>query len=153
MILKNAKRWLMSWFTPGVVFDTTIEGSIMPTRGSKWSVGFDLYSPSYVIIKPGRTLMVDLKLKAQFNPGWGGFVWDRSGYGFKGYHRFAGVMDGDYPDCWGVIIFNSSHTPLCISPGDRIAQVVFQRCWVGKPKSGHVGQVTDRTGGLGSTGK
>jgi len=153
MNLKNAKHRLMSLFTPGVVFDDSNPDAIMPTRGSKWSVGYDLYSPRRIVITPHRHVMVDIRLKAQFNPGWGGFVWDRSSYGSRGCHRFAGVMDGDYPGYWGIILYNSSYERLIIEKGDRIAQVIFQRCWTGNPKRGVVGQITDRTGGIGSTGK
>jgi len=149
-------RWVRSWFTPDVVFDLS-EGncSIHPTRGSKESAGLDLYaSCARMKVAPGCTVIIPTGLKCSFNPGWAACLWDRSGMGAKGFHRFAGLIDSDYRGKWGVVIHNTTSEPLTVNYGDRIAQVVFQRVWIGKPKFGTVKDDTTRgTGGFGSTGK
>jgi dUTP pyrophosphatase len=148
-------RWIRSWFTPDVVFDIRSDScAIYPTRGSKESAGLDLYANASIEIAPGATTIISTGLKASFNPGWAAFIWDRSGMGAKGLHRFAGLIDSDYRGLWGVVIHNTTDSPLEINYGDRIAQVVFQRVWTGKPKVGTVKDDTKRgVQGFGSTGK
>ena len=150
-------RWVRSWFTPDVVFDFvnhTYNVGYLPTRGSKESAGLDLYANKSFKVAGGCTVIVSTGIKASFNPGWGAFLWDRSGMGAKGFHRFAGLIDSDYRGEWGVVIHNTTGEPLEIKSGDRIAQVVFQRVWIGNANMKTVKDDTTRgTGGFGSTGK
>jgi dUTP pyrophosphatase len=147
-------RWVRSWFSPNPVFELVHEMATLPSRGSKESAGLDLYAVEAVTIPKEATIIVKTGLKGKFNPGWAACLWDRSGLGAKGLHRYAGLIDSDYRGEWGVVIHNSSGLPLEIKPYDRIAQVVFQRVWIGQPRLGWVTVDTERgTGGFGSTGK
>ena len=147
-------RWCSSWFTPRPVFEILTDGGTLPTRGSKESAGLDLYcSVRQVVIEPYQTGKVPIGISCSFNPGWAAFIWDRSGMGSKGYHRFAGLIDSDYRGEWGVIIHNTTSERLVIGQYDRVAQVVFQRCWIGRASHGVVKNDTVRgSGGFGSTG-
>lgn len=146
-------RRLRGLFGPNPVFSGGCGVSQRPYRGSKESAGLDLYATKRVLITPGGTVVVATGLRCNFNPGWGAYIWDRSGYGVRGLHRFAGLIDSDYRGDWGVVIYNSTSDTVEVRPGDRVAQVVFQRCWIGKPKWGKVKNDTARgTGGFGSTG-
>ena len=142
-------KWIRSWFTPDPIF----EGNI-PTRGSKEAAGLDLVSVGNWHIPQRSTMVILTGTRCSFNKGWAAFIWDRSGLGAKGIHRFAGVIDSDYRGEWGVVIHNSTNMPLYIGSGDRVAQVVFQRVWLGRPRAGVVRNDTDRgSKGWGSTGQ
>lgn len=143
-------KWLRSWFTPDAVFELGL-GAKLPTRGSKGSAGLDLYASQAIEIPPGQTAIVATDLKCRFNFGWAAMIWDRSSMGAKGMHRFAGLIDSDYDGKWGVVLHNSTSSPVVVNVGDRVAQVVFQRVWMGRPRKGVV-SLTGR-GGFGSTGK
>lgn len=153
-MINNVKRWLCSWFTPSPVFELAHELATLPTRGSSESAGLDLYAVEDHVIPPGTTAIIKTGLKCKFNPGWAALLWDRSGMGARGVHRYAGCIDSDYRGPWGVVLHNSTNDTVVIGPYDRVAQVVFQRCWVGQPRLGHVSNDSERgTGGFGSTGK
>lgn len=96
--------------------------------------------------------MVPTGLRCQFNYGWGAFIWDRSGMGFKGFHRFAGVIESDYTGLWGVVMFNSTAVGKWIETDKAVAQVVFQQVWMGEARTGVVDRDTERgEKGFGST--
>ena len=151
----NLIRTIRSWFTPDAVFETRLVGAQMPFRGSVEAAGLDLYACEKLVrVAPGQTVMVDTGVVSKFNKGWCGFIWDRGSMGVKGIHRLAGVVDSDFRDTWKVIINNTTSETFVIRQGDRIAQVVFQRVWMGKPKQGTVKVDSERgTGAFGSTGK
>jgi dUTPase len=74
--------------------------------------------------------------------------------GFKGFHRFAGVIESDYTGLWGVVIYNSNYADYWLPKEKAIAQVVFQQVWMGEPREGKVNRETDRgEAGFGSTDK
>ncbi len=125
----------------------------MPLRGSREAAGLDIVAGEYKEIPAGGTVLVKTGIKCKFNPGWAAMLWDRSGMGFKGVHRYAGLIDSDYRGEWGVVLHNTTEEFFSVEKGDRIAQVVFQRVWGGKPKLGTVFNDTSRgEGGFGSTG-
>ena len=146
-------KWLTSFFTPAPKFMVGPCGRL-PTRGSKEAAGLDLYAAHGLTIRPGETKLVQLGITCEFNPGWVALLWDRSGIGFKGRHRYAGVIDSDYRGEWGCVIHNASVTDMTIDKGDRVCQVLFQRVWTGVPGvSEKLSETSRSSGGFGSTGK
>jgi len=97
----------------------------LPTRAHN-SAGYDLYACQNTIIPVGKTVIVPTGIAVEFPHGYVALIWDRSGIGAKGIHRFAGVIDPDYRGPWGVVLCNLSGKPFEITAGDRIAQVLFQ---------------------------
>ncbi len=63
-----------------------------------------------------------------------------------------GTIDPDYPDEWLVMVKNDSPRVSVVEHGERIAQMVLAKFSALPWTHGSVGQSTDRTGGLGSTG-
>ena len=140
------------WHDPDPVFELG-ENAKMPTRGSSQAAGLDLYASENVDLYGGETKIVPTGLKCAFNPGWVALIWDRSGMGSRGFHRYAGVIDSDYRGPWGIVLHNSTSRVYKIIPGERIAQVLFQSLWTGEPREGVVEDNTERGGaGWGSTG-
>jgi dUTP pyrophosphatase len=139
---------------PDPVFELDHEGARMPYRSKERSVGLDIHPCQSVFIPAGETKLVPSGLRCSFNYGWGAFFWDRSGMGFKGFHRFAGVIESDYVGFWGVVIHNSTNMGHWFNPEKAIIQVVFQEVWMGEPREGKVNRDTDRgEDGFGSTDK
>lgn len=124
-----------------------------PRCSTDGAAGYDLYAAEQCSLEPGSTKVVPLGIQSSFSRDFVALIWDRSGMGYRGIHRFAGVVDSDYRGEWGVVLHNSTDTALHISPGDRIAQVLFQR--VEHPQmvlSAELGESQRGEGGFGSTG-
>ena len=98
----------------------------VPKIGSEHAAGFDLYSVEDVILYPGETRAVETGIAMEIPEGKACFFWDRSGMGFKGIHRFAGLIDSDYRGEFKVILCNHTLKPFEIKKGDRIVQGVIQ---------------------------
>lgn len=126
----------------------------IPTQGSEFSAGFDLYSVEDYEFQPGETHAIPTGLSIELPEGKACFFWDRSGMGFKGIHRFAGLIDSDYRGEYKVILFNSKKNTFKICKGDRVAQGVIQDYY--KPEFIETNELSETqrgTGGFGSTGK
>lgn len=139
---------------PQPVFELSDKHATMPYRSKLKSVGLDLFACRPMIIYGGETTIIPLGFRCEFNVGWGAFIWDRSGMGAKGFHRFAGVIESDYRGLWGVVLHNTTPRMFRVEPSKAVAQVVFQPVWMGEPKSRVVNRNTDRgDSGFGSTDK
>lgn len=130
----------------------------LPTYGSKFAAGMDLYADcSEIMIPPHETVKVGSGFSFQPPKGYCGLILARSGLAAKQGLRPAncvGLCDEDYTGEYIVAIHNDSPYTQTILGGDRIAQLVFI------PYE-HVNlievedlEVTERgAGGFGSTGK
>ena len=125
----------------------------IPFSATGHAAGFDLYSVEDTILEPGETKAIGTGLSLELPEGTVCFFWDRSGMGFKGIHRFAGVIDSDYRGEYKVILFNSTKEPFKIEKGDRIAQAVIQDYYT--PEFTEKDDLTDTErgeGGFGASG-
>jgi dUTP pyrophosphatase len=131
-----------------------IQDAILPTRGSGGAVGYDLYSTDEVVVPPTHRALVGTGVAIVLPPGVYGRVAPRSGLAVKhGIQVGAGVIDPDYTGEVKVVLFNQGDKDFEVKKGDRIAQLVLERCET--PPVEEVGTVeeTDRgAGGFGSTG-
>ena len=94
----------------------------IPFSAYEEAAGFDFYSIEDIEILPGQSLMVRTGICYEIEAGYCLQIWDRSGLGAKGIHRFAGLIDSDYRGEIKIILFNSTKEPFKIAKGDRIAQ-------------------------------
>jgi dUTP pyrophosphatase len=132
----------------------------IPTKGSKYSAGYDLYASQNVLISKRDRLLIptDIGVKVPF--GYYGRIAPRSGFTLKKKTDIgAGVIDADYRGKIGIIIFNHSDVDIMISKGDRIAQIIFEKIFIETERpnvilhSEETGNETERgSGGFGSTG-
>ncbi len=155
----------------------SINGGILPSRGSKYSACVDLYANKTMIIAQAQTTLIPLgicidveKLKENFNTNKHYF----NQIGISTYDLFlkthylqlmlrsslskqliiangVGVIDLDYTDEIMIRIHNPANMPeKHINKGDRVAQITMLQ---------HLGFMFDvhsqkqRTGGFGSTGE
>jgi dUTP pyrophosphatase len=72
--------------------------------------------------------------------------------GFKGVHRFAGVIDSDYRGEYKVILFNSTKELFKIEKGDRIAQAIIQDYYTPEFVESELSDTQRGEGAFGSSG-
>lgn len=128
--------------------------AILPTRGSVDAVGYDLYSIEDCNILPGNRHLVGTGIATLLPVGVYGRVAPRSGLAVKhGIQVGAGVVDPDYTGEVKVVLFNHGDRDFEIKKGDRIAQLVLERCETPPVEEVVSVEETERgSGGFGSTG-
>lgn len=104
--------------------------AVIPTYGSAFSAGADLYAclDDDVIIPPGKTVMIPTGLTLEIPPDHAGLVYARSGLASKkglAPANKVGVVDSDYRGELMVALLNHSQEAHTVSPGERIAQLVI----------------------------
>ena len=105
------------------------ETAHIPVRGSSQAAGYDLYADNRekVIIPPHETRMITLGLVIEIPEGYFGAIFARSGLAYREGIRpsnCVGVVDPDYRGEWMIALHNDSDVNKCVSPGERIAQLV-----------------------------
>ena len=135
------------------------ETAQLPTRGSEYAAGYDLYAdiPQAIKIGPHMTDKIATGLAMEIPEGYFGAIFARSGLATKESLRPAncvGVIDADYRGPVMVALHNDSETEREITPGERIAQlVVMPFLPVTFHPAQELGDTERGAGGFGSTGK
>lgn len=134
------------------------ERATIPTRGSVFSAGCDLYAviDGELEIKPAATVLVHTGLAVEIPEGYAGLIYARSGLASKrglAPANKVGVIDADYRGEVMVALHNHSDSVQTISQGERIAQLVVTPFL--KVDFEEVDELSDTVrgaGGFGSTG-
>lgn len=135
------------------------EEATIPTRGSEYSAGYDLYAniEKPVSIKPHETVKIGTGWAIEIPDGYFGAIFARSGLATKEGLRPAnctGVCDSDYRGEYIVAIHNDSDVVREITPYERIAQlVVIPYLYVDFKETDELSDTSRGEGGFGSTGK
>ncbi|MFH1787486.1 MAG: dUTP diphosphatase [archaeon] len=125
----------------------------VPVLGTEYSAGFDIHSVEEKTLQPGERHAFGTGISIEVPDGYVTLFWDRSGMGFKGIHRFAGVIDSDYRGELKIILFNSTKEPFTIEKGDRIVQAIIQEYFTPDFELSEDLEDSQRgAGGFGSTG-
>lgn len=132
--------------------------AIIPTYGTEYSAGADLYAllDSKIEIKPHETVFVHTGISVEIPEGYCGLIFARSGLATKRNLAPAnkvGVIDSDYRGEIMVTLHNHSEITQTVEPGERIAQLAIVPFL--KAEFEEVDELTDTTrgaGGFGSTG-
>lgn len=130
----------------------------IPTFGSEFAAGFDLYACNTdpITIAAGKTALIHTGLAMEIPEGYGGFVYARSGLATKrglAPANKVGVIDADYRGEIMVALYNQSPEPQQVAAGERIAQMVIAPFL--KVEFNQVDELSDTVrgaGGFGSTG-
>ena len=136
-----------------------------PVKGTSGSAGYDFFSVETLTIPPGERRLVKTGVRLAIPSDMYGRIAPRSGLAYKhGIDVMAGVIDSDYRGDIGVILYNSDkQNAFSVCEGDRIAQIIFERCHSYAfhqvfdsseldPKDGSRYSSTRYEGGFGSTG-
>ena len=135
------------------------EKAIIPTKGSEYAAGWDLYActdetrtiPAHSTVKIGTGIAMEIP------HGYFGAIFARSGLATKEGLRPAncvGVCDEDYTGEYIVALHNDTDLPRVIEPKERIAQLVLLPYLnVEFEEVDELSKTERGTGGFGSTGK
>ena len=106
------------------------DNAVIPTYGTEYSAGFDLYSVSdeAITIKAHETVLVKTGLAMELPIGYAGFIFARSGLATKkglAPANKVGVVDADYRGEVMVALHNHTDEDKTIDAHERIAQMVI----------------------------
>ena len=131
--------------------------AIFPKRQTPGSAGYDLCTIADVTLASRDRHVFKTGLIVEIPAGCYGRIAPRSGLAVKyGLDTMAGVIDSDYRGEIGIVMFNAGLEDVSFSKGDRVAQLILERCYtpVVTPISVEDLTGTDRgKGGFGSTGE
>ena len=135
------------------------ENATLPTYGSQWAAGADLYAclETAVTIEPHQTVMIPTGLALEVPVGCAGLIYARSSMGAKrglAPANKVGVIDSDYRGEVMVALHNHGQEDQVIQPNERIAQLLITPVFT--PGFVEVDDLSDTTrgdGGFGSTGR
>ena len=102
----------------------------VPTRGSEYAAGYDLYAATEydIEIMPHSTVKIGTGISMELPEGTFGAIFARSGLATKKGLRPAnciGVCDSDYRGEYIVPLHNDTDEIMSIEPGERIAQLII----------------------------
>ncbi|MHB1340163.1 MAG: dUTP diphosphatase [Coriobacteriia bacterium] len=134
--------------------DTTLP---LPRYAHAGDAGLDLYAAGDVVLQPFERHLVPTGIAVAIPEGCAGFVQPRSGLAIKqglSLVNTPGLIDSHYRGEIKVIAINlDPHTPIRISRGDKIAQLVVQRVeCVDLAEVDELDETVRGEGGFGSTG-
>lgn len=133
------------------------ENAIIPTYGSPYSAGADLYSAmDDVTIAPHTTVLIKTGIALELPMGFAGLIYARSGLATKrglAPANKVGVIDCDYRGEVMVALHNHSDIEQTVSKGERIAQLVITPYVVADfEEATELSETVRGEGGFGSTG-
>lgn len=132
--------------------------AIIPTYGTEFSAGADLYAciDESVTLTPGETKLIKTGLAMEVPIGYAGLIYARSGLASKkglAPANKVGVVDADYRGEIMVALHNHSLVEASIEPGERIAQMVIAPFLTANfIVADELDDTARGTGGFGSTG-
>lgn len=111
----------------------------LPVRGTQGSAGLDIFADESIILLPGQTKKISTGVAIELPENTVGLLLDRSSFGNKSIHNFAGVIDSDYRGELFVVLHYAVESdtdegflagllyqqPFKINQGDKITQLVI----------------------------
>jgi len=134
------------------------ENATMPTYGSEYAAGADLYAciDEAITINPGETHMIPTGLAMELPMGYAGLIYPRSGMASKrglAPANKVGVVDPDYRGEFMVALHNHSLSAQTVEPNERIAQLVITPFITAQfEETEELSDTVRGAGGFGSTG-
>ncbi|KAH6691645.1 deoxyuridine 5'-triphosphate nucleotidohydrolase [Plectosphaerella plurivora] len=126
----------------------------LPTRGSAFAAGYDVYASKETTIPARGKALVDTDIAISVPVDTYGRIAPRSGLASKHFiDTGAGVIDADYRGQVKILLFNHSDTDFAVAEGDRVAQLILERIYT--PDVVEVADLEESVrgaGGFGSTG-
>ena len=105
------------------------ENATLPVQGSEHAAGYDLYASEEGIVLSECRLLIKTNISISIPDGYYGRIAPRSGLAYKsGIDVMDGVIDADYRGDIGVILYNTDVKDFEFKKGDRIAQLIIEKC-------------------------
>ena len=133
--------------------------AIIPTYGSPYSAGADLYAciENDITIEPNKTVLIKTGFAMELSEGYVALIYARSGLASKrglAPANKVGVVDCDYRGEIMVALHNHSTEPQTVCKGERIAQMVITPYITADfEESDTLSDTVRGEGGFGSTGR
>lgn len=127
----------------------------LPRYQTAGAAGMDIRATRSMTLHPKGRTMISSGLKVAIPEGYEIQIRPRSGPAYKAgitVTNSPGTIDSDYRDAIGVLLINHGDQPYEIQAGDRIAQMVLAKVPQISWQTVKELPITDRDGGLGSTG-
>jgi len=101
----------------------------LPTRANDSDAGYDLYSTESMPLVPSNRQAVCTGICVEIPKGYYGRIAPRSGLALKaGIDVLGGVIDSGYRNEVKVILINFGEGLVSIEEGDRVAQLIIEKC-------------------------
>lgn len=132
--------------------------AVIPTRGSEYAAGCDLYAAidTPIDIQPHNTVKIGTGIAIELEPKTFGGIFPRSGLSTKKGLRCAnctGVIDCDYRGELIVALHNDTEKIQTVTPQERIAQLIIMPfISVNFKEVKELNETKRGDGGFGSTG-
>ncbi len=133
--------------------------AVIPTYGSEFSAGADLYAciEGAICIAPGQTVLIKTGIALEIPEGYAGLIYARSGLATKrglAPANKVGVIDADYRGEIMVSLHNHSNKTETVENGERIAQLIITPFIKADfVESKELSETVRGEGGFGSTGR
>jgi len=142
-----------------VAFQKLHENVEIPSRQTPGSAGYDIkaWLDEEVVLQPGQRRAIATGFRVEIPAGYVLSVRPRSGLAIN--HGVTminspGTIDSDFRGEVKVLMVNLGAEPFTVRSGDRIAQVLLERCFeIDWRESGELEQTTRGEMGFGSTGR
>lgn len=134
------------------------ERAILPTYGTEYSAGADLYAllDASIEIKPHETVFIHTGISVEIPEGYCGLIFARSGLATKrglAPANKVGVIDADYRGEIMVALHNHSENTATVEPGERVAQLAIVPFLKAEyEEADELSDTVRGAGGFGSTG-
>ena len=135
------------------------ERAVLPTYGSEFAAGADLYAlaDEEIVFQPNETKFVRTGLAMEIPEGYAGLIYARSGLACKrglAPANKVGVVDSDYRGEVMVALHNHSNQEQRVAVGERIAQLVVAPFLKAEfAEADELNETVRGEGGFGSTGR
>ena len=101
------------------------EGAYMPEKAHTADAGFDLRTPSRVVIPAGYAGIVPTGVHIEIPFGYVGFLKSKSGLNVKDGILCEGVIDSGYTGSIVAKLYNHGNKERVFEKGDKITQIVI----------------------------
>ena len=135
------------------------EGATVPTYGTEYSAGADLYNlkENAVTVEPHKTVLIKTGIAVEIPEGYCGLIFARSGLATKrglAPANKVGVIDADYRGEVMVSLHNHTDEPQTVDGGERVAQLAIVPFLKAEFElSEELSETVRGEGGFGSTGR
>lgn len=128
--------------------------ALLPSRGSAWAAGLDIFAIEELTIAPGERCLASTGLAVAIPEGYYGRIAPRSGLAAKnGLDTLAGVIDADYRGEIRCLLYNAGSETIHLKAESKICQLIIEK--IITPSAIWADEITDTergSGGFGSTG-
>ena len=129
-------------------------GAYKPERAHRQDAGYDLRTPTGIVIRAGSSAVIDTGVHVEIREGYVGFLKSKSGLNVNHGLTGEGVIDAGYTGSIVVKLYNNSQKAAVFAPGDKIIQLVILPVFTEEVEVVKALEATERgNAGFGSTGR